>query len=178
MKFGKKLKVISKIKLDSQPVCNEKHLKAKIKSYNGKIKINFHNSKIPKEDSPFIFLLVILIDSIFRTEKNYYPELFLECNCVVKEKKTPKNFIDEIEISYDSDKENSDEENPDKENVQEFEKKHVKDIKIFLKKKQNKRRKKIGERYQNDSEGEKNATIIMNVIRIILTRKKKRKLTM
>ena len=32
----KKLKVISKIKLDSQPVCNEKHLKAKIKSYNGK----------------------------------------------------------------------------------------------------------------------------------------------
>ena len=83
MKFWKKLKVISKIKLDSQPVCNEKHLKAKIKSYNGKTKINFHNSKIPKEGSPFIFLSVILIDSIFRTGKNYYPELFLECNCVL-----------------------------------------------------------------------------------------------
>ena len=93
MKFGKKLKVISKIKLDSQPVCNEKHLIAKIKSYNGKIKINFHNSKIPKEGSPFIFLSVILIDSIFRTGKNYYPELFLECNCVLKKKRLLKILL-------------------------------------------------------------------------------------
>ena len=93
MKFRKKLKVISKIKLDSQPVCNEKHLKAKIKSYNGKIKINFHNSKIPKEGSPFIFLPVILIDSIFRTGKNYYPELFLECNCVLKKKRLLKILL-------------------------------------------------------------------------------------
>ena len=93
MKFRKKLKVISKIKLDSQPVCNEKHLKAKIKSYNGKIKINFHNSKIPKEGSPFIFLSVILIDSIFRTGKNYYPELFLECNCVLKKKRLLKILL-------------------------------------------------------------------------------------
>ena len=93
MKFRKKLKVISKIKLDSQPVCNEKHLKAKIKSYNRKIKINFHNSKIPKEGSPFIFLSVILMDSIFRTGKNYYPELFLECNCVLKKKRLLKILL-------------------------------------------------------------------------------------
>ena len=62
-----------KKELDSEPVCNEKYLKAKIKSYNGKINTNFHNNKIPKEGSQFICLSVILIDSDFRTGKNYYP---------------------------------------------------------------------------------------------------------
>ena len=34
------------------------------------------------------FLSVMLIDSIFKTGKNYYPEVFLEeCKYVVKEKK-------------------------------------------------------------------------------------------
>ena len=65
-----------------------KNLKAKIKSYNGKININFHNNKIPKEGSQFICLSVILIDSVFRTGKNYYSQVFLgECKYVSKEKK-------------------------------------------------------------------------------------------
>ena len=48
---------------------NEKHLKTKIKSYNGKIIANFQNNEIPKESSKFICLSVILIDSVFRTGK-------------------------------------------------------------------------------------------------------------
>ena len=72
MKFGKKLKIVSK-NFDSEPVYNEKHLKTKIKSYNGKINTNFHNSKIPKERRFTIsFLTVLLIDS----GKNYYPHVF------------------------------------------------------------------------------------------------------
>ena len=76
--MGKKVKSILKKKFDSEPVYNEKYLKAKIKSYNGKINTNFHNSKIPKEVSQFIFLLVVLNDYVFRTGKNYYPQVFLE----------------------------------------------------------------------------------------------------
>ena len=34
-----------------------------MKSYNGKINTNFYNNKIPKEDSKFICLSIILIDS-------------------------------------------------------------------------------------------------------------------
>ena len=69
-------------------VYNGKYLKAKIKSYNGKINANFHDNKIPKEGSQFICLSVILIDSVFRTGKNYYPQVFLEeCKYVIKEKK-------------------------------------------------------------------------------------------
>ena len=59
---------------------------------------------------------MILIDSVFRTDKNYYPQVFLEeYKDVVKEKKMPKYIIDGIEISSDSDREISDEENFDKE---------------------------------------------------------------
>ena len=31
----------------------------------------FHNNKIPKEGSQFVCLSVILIDSVFKTSKNY-----------------------------------------------------------------------------------------------------------
>ena len=80
-----KVKISINKDFDSEPVCNEKYLKAKMKFYNGKIKTNFHNNKIPKESCQCICLLVILIDSVFRTDKNYYPEVFLEeCKHVVK----------------------------------------------------------------------------------------------
>ena len=72
---------------DSEPVYNRKYLKAKVNSYNRKINKNFHKNKIPKEDSQYISSSVILIDSVFRTGKNYYLQLFLEeCKYVVKEK--------------------------------------------------------------------------------------------
>ena len=61
-----------------------------------------------------------MIDSVFRTGKNYYPQVFLEeCKYVVKEKKIPKYIIDDIEISSDSDRINSDEEYSDEENSNE-----------------------------------------------------------
>ena len=55
MKFGKKLKAVIKIEFDSEPVYNEKCLKAKTISYNGKTNTNFHNNKILKEGSQFTF---------------------------------------------------------------------------------------------------------------------------
>ena len=38
-----------KKEFDSEPVYNGKYLRAKIKSYKGKINTNFHNNKIPKK---------------------------------------------------------------------------------------------------------------------------------
>ena len=84
----------------------------------GKNNTNFHNNKIPKDDSQCIFLSVILIDSVYRKDKNYYPQVFLEeCKYVVKEKKMSKFITDNKEISSDdSDIEDSDEVNSDEEN--------------------------------------------------------------
>ena len=57
-----------------------------------------------------MFLSVILIDSVFRAGKNYYPQVFLEeCKYFVKEKKMLECITDTIEISSDSDREDSNE---------------------------------------------------------------------
>ena len=75
---------------------------------------------MPKEDSKYICLSVILIDSVFRTGKSYYPQVFLEeCKYVVKEEKIPKYIIEDIEVSSDSERENSDEESSDEKNSDE-----------------------------------------------------------
>ena len=58
MKFGKRLKIVSK-KIDCKPsLYNEKYVKAKLKSYNGKINTNFHNNKIQREGFQFVCLSV------------------------------------------------------------------------------------------------------------------------
>ena len=49
-----KVKNSLKKEFNSEPVYKEKYLKAKIKSYNGKINTNFHNNKIPREGSQFV----------------------------------------------------------------------------------------------------------------------------
>ena len=50
------------------------------------------------------FLSVILIDFVFRTGKNYYPQVFLEeRKDVVKKKKMPKSIPDDVEISDEED---------------------------------------------------------------------------
>ena len=77
----------------------------------------FSQHKIPKEDFRYIYLSKVLLNSDFRTGKNFYPQVFLEeCKYVVKEKMIPKYIIDDIEISSDSDRENSDEENSHRKN--------------------------------------------------------------
>ena len=60
-----------------------------------------------------------MINSVFRTCKNYYPQdFFEECEYVVREKEMPEYITDDIEISSDSEREDSyeeifNEENPD-----------------------------------------------------------------
>ena len=63
-----------------------------------------------------------MINSVLRTGKNCYPQVFLEeCKYVVNEKKMPEYITDDIEISdrEDSHEENSNEENSDEKNSNE-----------------------------------------------------------
>ena len=66
-----------------------------------------------------MYLSVILIDSVLRSGKNYYHQVFLEeCEYVVKVKKMSEYITGNIEISSDdSDREDCDEENSHKENL-------------------------------------------------------------
>ena len=68
---------------DSVTVFGEKYLKTKTNCYSNKININLkkgkNNSTNPtKEGSKYICLSAIVIDSLFKLGKNYYPQTFLE----------------------------------------------------------------------------------------------------
>ena len=51
------------------PVYDEKHIKAKVREFNGVIKTNFLGDEIPKEDMHYTCIACITIDSVMRMEK-------------------------------------------------------------------------------------------------------------
>ena len=56
---------------------------------------NFHSKTMPKEKVPFKCLSIVLIDSVIKANKKYYPQtLFEECK-YVKEKIKIENYVDE-----------------------------------------------------------------------------------
>ena len=71
MKFGKKLKTVSKIILIVNLCTMKKYLKAEIISYSGKTNKNSDNNKWPNEGFQIICSSVILIDSVVRIGKNF-----------------------------------------------------------------------------------------------------------
>ena len=82
---------------DEEPLCGEK--KTKIKADEGKINTNFHNDKMLEKGSHCLSL--VLIDSVFKMGKNYYPQVSLEeCKNTAKEKEK-LDITEDTEISYD-----------------------------------------------------------------------------
>ena len=58
---------------------------------------------MPKEGVYCICLSVVLIDSVFKIGKNYYPQVFLEeFKSIVKEKELTRHITENLEISSDS----------------------------------------------------------------------------
>ena len=86
-----------KITFGSKPVYGEdvKYIKTKIKTYAGNIITNFHNKKMPKEKAPCKCLSIIMIDSVIKANKKYYPQTLLE-ECKYTHKKIKiENYINE-----------------------------------------------------------------------------------
>ena len=69
-----------KITFKSKPAYGEdvKYIKTKIKRYAGSVITNFHNKKMPKEKAPCKYLSIIMIDSVIKANKKYYPQTLLE----------------------------------------------------------------------------------------------------
>ena len=62
---------------------------------------NFHNKKMPKEKVPCKSLSIIMLDSVIKANKKYYPQTFLEECKYMQEKVKTENYIDE-ELDSDS----------------------------------------------------------------------------
>ena len=88
---------LMKITFESKPVYGEdvKYIKAKIKTYAGSVITNFHNKKMPKEKAPCKCLSIIIIDSVIKANKKYYPQTPLEECKYTQEKIKIENCINE-----------------------------------------------------------------------------------
>ena len=108
-----------KITFESKPVYGEdvKYIKTKIKTYAGNIITNFYNKKMLKEKAPCKCLSIIIIDSVVKANKKYYPPTLLEECKFTQEKVKIENYINEdLEDSeYDSDTNNETESDIDNE---------------------------------------------------------------
>ena len=97
-----------KIHFESKPVYgdNDKYIKTKIKTYADSIITNFHDKKMPKEKAPCKCLSIIMIDSVIKVNKKYYPQTVLEECKYMKEKIKIVNHINEDlgKIESDSDR--------------------------------------------------------------------------
>ena len=66
------------IKFHSMPVYGETYIKAKEREFNGVIKTNFLDGKVPKENMHYTCIACITIDSVMWIEKKNYPQVYLE----------------------------------------------------------------------------------------------------
>ena len=85
-----------KIHFESKPVYgdDDKYLKTKTKIYADSIVTNFHNKKISKEKLPCKCLSIIILDSVIKANKKYYPQTFLEECKYMQEKIKTEKYID------------------------------------------------------------------------------------
>ena len=110
--------MLIKITFESEPVYGEdlKYIKTKIKTYAGNIITNFHNKKIPKEKTPCKCLSIIIIDSVIKANKKYYPQTLLEECKYTQEKIKIENYINEDLEDSESDSDTNNETESDIDN--------------------------------------------------------------
>lgn len=81
---------------------DKKYLKTKIKSNDGKINTDFHDKNIPKQDSHFVYISIIVIESVCKITNNFYPQVFLEeCKYIEAQRKKIRYTTEETEIFDD-----------------------------------------------------------------------------
>ena len=117
-KIWETIEGLMKINLESNPVCSDhdKYIKTKIKTNAGSIITSFHNKKIPKEKAPCKCLSIIMIDSVIRVNKKYYPQTLLEECKFIQEKIKIENYINEDLVDSESDDSCNDETESDIDN--------------------------------------------------------------
>ena len=116
-KIWEKVEKLLKIDFESKPVYGDidKYIKTKIKIYAGSVITNVHGKKIPKEKAPCKCLSIIVLDSVIKSNKKYYPKTFLEECKYVQEKIKIESHIDEDLDRYDSNDETDSDSNDERE---------------------------------------------------------------
>ena len=90
------------IKFHSKPIYEKKYLKAKVREFDGMIKINFLGNSVPKENMHCTCIACITIVSVMKTNKKNYPQVYLEV-CKYKIKKMQMFRFINAELESNSD---------------------------------------------------------------------------
>ena len=100
----KKVEKLLKIEFNSELVYvdNDKYIKTKIKIYNSSIITNFQNKKMPKEKTPCKCLSIIMLDSVIKAKKKYYPQEKIKLENLIDDD-LEKNSSDESDSESDND---------------------------------------------------------------------------
>ena len=103
------MNILLKIEYDSKPVYgdNDKYIKIKIKIHGGSVHTHFQSKKMPKEKAPCKCLSIIMLDSVVKAKKKYYPKALLEeCKYEAKKIKMENLIHDDLEKSLSNESNN------------------------------------------------------------------------
>ena len=79
---------------------------------------NFQGKKVPKENASYKCLPLIMLDSVIRVNKKYYPQTLLdECKYVIRKNRMENLIYDDLDLSSsdnDTDNEIDSDESSDK----------------------------------------------------------------
>ena len=96
------------IKFHSEPIYEQKYLKAKVREFDGVIKTNFLGNDMPKENMHYTCIACITIDSVMRIDKKNHPQVYLE-ECKYRVKKIQMSRFINTELKSDSDSDSQEE---------------------------------------------------------------------
>ena len=117
-KIWEKISNLMNIEFDSEPVCgdNDKYIKTKIKMYEDRVNTNFQGKKVPKENASYKCLSLIMLDSVIRINKKYYPQTLLEeCKYVIRKNKMENLINDDLDLSSSDESDNESDNGSDNE---------------------------------------------------------------
>ena len=118
-KIWEKVGNLLNIEFDSEPVYGDvdKYIKTKIKMYGDRVNTNFQGKKVPKENASYKCISLIMIDSVIRVNKKYYPQTLLEeCKYVIRKSKMENLINNGLSLSSSEESDNEPDESDNESN--------------------------------------------------------------
>ena len=101
------------IEFDSEPFYGDadKYIKTKMKTYGDKVNTNFQGQKVPIENASYKYISLIMIDSVNRVSKKYYPQILLEeCKYPIRKNEMENLINHDLSLSSSDESDNQSDE--------------------------------------------------------------------
>ena len=108
-KIWEKVGNLLNIESDSEPVHGDvdKYMKTEIKMYEDRVNKNFQGNIVPKENALCKCLSLIMLDSVIRIKKKYYPQTLLEeCKYIMRKNKMENLINNDLNLSSSDESDN------------------------------------------------------------------------